>query len=39
LVGKGLSDHVPLVADVDVPLPMQEKSSKPEKARRTDLEG
>ena len=38
-VGKGLSDHVPLVVDVDVPVRQDGKSSKPGKAVRTDLEG
>ena len=38
-VGKGLSDHVPLVVDVDVPVRQSGKSPKLGKAGRTDLEG
>ena len=38
-VGKGLSYHVPLIVDVDVPVHQGGKSSKPDKAIRTDLEG
>ena len=38
-VGKGLSVHVPLVVDVDVPDQKAGKASKSEKAVRTDLEG
>ena len=35
-VGSGLSDHVPLIVDVDMP---EGKSAKPAKAVRTDLQG
>jgi len=35
-VGRGLSDHVPLI--VDVPVHPDGKSAKPDKAIRTDLE-
>ncbi len=38
-VGKGLSDHVPLIVDVDVPVKQHGKPPKPDKAIRTDLEG
>jgi hypothetical protein len=38
-VGKGLSDHVPLIVDLDVPIRRDQKLSKPGKALRTDLEG
>ncbi len=38
-VGKGLSDHVPLIVDVDVPVKQHDKPPKPDKAIRTDLEG
>ena len=38
-IGKGLSDHVPLVVDVDVPVAQAQKSTKPGRAVRTDLDG
>ena len=37
-VGNGLSDHVPLIVDVDVELRRDRKPAKPAKAMRTDLE-
>ena len=36
-VGNGLSDHLPLIVDVDVPVQREGKASKPAKALRTDL--
>ena len=38
-VGSGLSDHVPLIVDVDVPDRKPAKLPKPTKAVRTDLRG
>ena len=38
-VGKGLSRHVPLVVDVDLPVRQRRKSLKTDKAMRTDLDG
>ena len=38
-VGKGLSDHVPLIFDIDIQVRQGRKPSKPDKAIRTDLEG
>ena len=38
-VGKGMSDHVPLIVEVDVQVRQVGKSSKPDKTIRTDLEG
>ncbi len=37
--GHGLSDHVPLIVDLDVPVRQDPQISKPKKAMRTDLEG
>lgn len=36
-VGKGLSDHVPLVVDIDLPVRRDGKPPRPGKAMRTDL--
>ncbi len=36
-VGKGLSDHLPLIVDVEVELRLDRKPAKPAKAIRTDL--
>jgi len=38
-IGRGLSDHVPLVVDVDLSVRPDRKPAKPDKAMRTDLEG
>ena len=38
-VGKGLSDHVPLIVDVDVQVRQGRTLSQPNKSLRTDLEG
>jgi len=34
-----VSDHVPLIVDLDVPIRRDQTLSKPGKALRTDLEG
>ena len=38
-VGAGLSDHVPLIVDVEVPDLKKGKALNPAKAVRTDLDG
>ena len=38
-IGKGLSNHVPLVVDVDLPAPRSGIGATSAKARRTDLQG
>ena len=38
-VGRGLSNHVPWVVDVDLPVRQDRKALKPGKRSRTDLEG